>query len=143
MQIKEITCSTALSPSKLPGLMYSLNPYRGCQHQCAYCYVPNILRIPRDQWGEFVHVKTNCPSVLSKELRIKPKGVVGLSTVTDPYQPLEKKYQLSRYCLVQLLKHDFPVSIQTKSSLIQRDSDLISQFSDVEIILSIATLNDS
>jgi len=143
MIIKEVKCKTALSKSNLPGLDYSLNPYRGCQHACAYCYVPNILRIKRSEWGSFVNVRTNIPTILSKELRTKKPGVVAISTVTDPYQPVEKKYKITRYCLEQLLIRDFPVCIQTKSDLITRDLDLISKFSNAEVMFSIATLNDS
>lgn len=143
MKITEIICKSALSKSSLPGLDYSLNPYRGCQHNCAYCYVPNVLRIKRSEWGSFVNAKTNIPTVLAKELRSKKPGVVALSTVTDPYQPVEKKYKLSRFCLEQLLIRDFPVCIQTKSDLIKRDIDIISKFSKAEVMFSIATLNDS
>lgn len=142
MEIREIECKTALSSSSLPGLIYSLNPYRGCQHNCAYCYVPNVLRIPRGDWGCFVDVKTNIPSVLANELRNKKPGTIGISTVTDPYQPIEGKYRLTRFCLEQLLKHDFPVCIQTKSALVRRDLDIISKFSNAEIMFSIGTLND-
>jgi len=142
MEIREITCKTALSKSSLPGLDYSLNPYRGCQHKCAYCYVPNVLRIPRSKWGCFVDIKMNIPVILSKELKKKKPGVVGISTVTDPYQPAEKKYQLTRYCLEQLLRYDFPISVQTKSSSVVRDIDIISEFSDAEVMMSIATLNE-
>jgi len=143
MQIKEVICKTALSNSCLPGLKYSLNPYRGCQHNCAYCYVPNVLRINRNIWGSFVYFKKNIPNVLSKELKNKKPGVVAISTVTDPYQPIEKKYNLTRYCLEQLLFYDFPVCLQTKSKLIIRDLDIISKFSDAEIMFSIGTINDS
>lgn len=143
MKIRAVKCKTALSKSNLPGLDYSLNPYRGCQHSCAYCYVPNVLRIPREEWGCSVDVKTNIPVILSQELKKKKPGVVGISTVTDPYQPIEKKYKLTRYCLEQLLKHDFPICIQTKSDLVTRDIDLISKFSDAEVMFSIGTLNDS
>jgi len=142
MIIKEIKCKSALSKSNLPGLDYSLNPYRGCQHNCAYCYVPNVLRIDRTEWGKFVYAKSNIPNVLSDEIRKKKPGIVGISTVTDPYQPVEKKYKLTRYCLEQLLKYDFPLSIQTKSDLILRDQDIISKFSKVELMMSIGTLND-
>lgn len=143
MRIREIKCKTALSKSLLPGLDYSLNPYRGCQHSCAYCYVPNVLRIKRQEWGGFVDCKTNIPLVLSKELKKKKPGVVGISTVTDPYQPVEKKYRLTRYCLEQLLRYDLPVNIQTKSSLVVRDINLISKFSDAEVMMSIGTLNET
>ena len=142
MKINEIKCKTALSKSSLPGLDYSLNPYRGCQHKCIYCYVPNVLRIERKNWGSFVDVKTNMPIVLSKELNKKKPGVVGISTVTDPYQPVENKYKLTRYCLEQLIKHDFPICIQTKSDLVLRDIDIISNFSNCELIVSIATFNE-
>jgi len=142
MQIREVKCKTALSISTLPGLEYSLNPYRGCQHNCVYCYVPNVLRIKRSKWGSFVDVKKNIPTILSKELRKKKSGVVAISTVTDPYQSLEKKYNLTKYCLKQLLIYDLPICIQTKSKLVTRDLDIISKFSDAEVMFSIATLND-
>ena len=142
MKIKEVKCKTALSKSLLPGLDYTINPYRGCQHNCCYCYVPNVLRINRQEWGNFVDVKRNIPNILSKELKKKKKGVVALSTVTDPYQPVEKKYKLTRYCLEQLLKYGFPVHIQTKSDLVIRDLDIISKFKNIEVMFSIGTIKD-
>lgn len=142
MEIRDRTCKSALSASTLPGLTYSLNPYRGCQHNCAYCYAPCVLRIPREQWGTVVEVKTNIPVVLARELRTKKPGVVGLSTVTDPYQPLERTYGLTRSCLEHLLAYDFPAHIQTKSALVTRDVDLLSRFSDAQVMMSIGTIND-
>lgn len=142
MEIRNRTCKSALSASTLPGLTYSLNPYRGCQHDCAYCYAPCVLRTPRGQWGNVVEVKTNIPVVLARELRTKKPGVVGVSTVTDPYQPLERTYGLTRSCLEQLLSHDFPTHIQTKSALVTRDIDLLSRFSDAQVMMSIGTLDD-
>jgi len=143
MEIKQIKCKTALSKSFLPGLDYSLNPYRGCQHNCAYCYVPNVLRINRNSWGSFVDARINIPSILLKELRNKKSGTIGISTVTDPYQPIESKFKLTRYCLEQLIKFNFPVCIQTKSKLVIRDIDLISKLSNAEIMFSIGTLDDT
>jgi len=142
MKIRQVDCKTALSPSRLPGLDYSLNPYRGCEHNCAYCYVPNVLRISRKNWGEFVDVKVNIPLILSKELKRKKPGIVAISTVTDPYQYVEEEHNLTMHCLKQLLRYDFPISIQTKSHLVLRDIDLISQFSDAEVGITITTLND-
>ncbi|MDI6820239.1 MAG: radical SAM protein [Candidatus Hodarchaeaceae archaeon] len=122
-----ITCRTALSQSRLPGLRYSLNPYLGCEHGCIYCYSRSIFRDRQLalNWGKFVKAKQNIQEVLTQELKRKPKGTIGLSTVTDPYQPLESKLQLTRKCLEILSAHDFPVSIQTKSNLVLRDVDLI------------------
>ena len=127
VEYSSITCKTALSPSKLPGLKYSLNPYVGCEHGCWYCYSPSTLR---DKWmglnwGKFVRAKQNIVEVLAREVKRKPRGTVGVSTVTDPYQPLEAKLELTRKCIELLSKHDFPVSIQTKSRLVLRDADLI------------------
>lgn len=142
IRVAEIECRTALSPSRLSGFDYALNPYRGCAHGCKYCYAPNILRIPRREWGKFVEIKRNIPKVLSNELKSKKRGMVGISTTTDPYQPLEKSYRLTRYCLDQLLRYDFPVSIITKSSLVTRDVDLLSRFSEAEVGFTITTYND-
>lgn len=142
IRVTEIQCRTALSPSRLPGFDYALNPYKGCVHGCLYCYAPNILRIPRGRWGSFIEIKRNIPKVLANELKNKEKGVVGISTTTDPYQPIENEFKLTRYCLEQLLRYDFPVSIITKSSLVTRDLDLLSQFSEVEVGMTITTDND-
>jgi len=142
MAVQEIECKTALSTSTLPGLAYSLNPYRGCQHNCAYCYAPNVLRLRRETWGTDIQVKKNIPVVLASELKKKKPGVVGISTVTDPYQPLEQTYRLTRFCLEQLVPHDFPVHIQTKSALVTRDIDLLRKFSDSQVMFSIGTLHD-
>ncbi len=140
--IKEIKVKTALSPSQLPDLDYALNPYRGCGHACVYCYAPSVIRWDKGKWGELVEVKVNLPRILSKELRAKEKGVVGLGTVTDPYQPAEKKYEITRRCLELLLLHDFPVCIQTKSSLVLRDMDLLRQFSNIEVGVTLTALDD-
>jgi DNA repair photolyase len=141
--IKEIIAKTALSPSKLPGLDYALNPYRGCQHACVYCYAPSVIHWDKGKWGDLVEAKVNLPRILSKELRVKKKGVVGLGTVTDPYQPAEKKYEITRRCLELLLLHDFPVCIQTKSSLVLRDIDLLKKFSNLEVGITLTTHDDS
>jgi len=127
IEYSTINCKTALSPSKLPGLRYSLNPYLGCEHGCGYCYSPSTLR---DEWvglnwGKFVRVKQNIVEVLAREVKRKPKGTVGVSPVCDPYQPLEAKLELTRKCIELLSRRGFPVSIQTKSSLVLRDVDLI------------------
>jgi len=123
-----INCSVAISHSKLPGLDYSLNPYFGCEHGCIYCYSPSVFRNKEivKNWGKFVKAKINIVDVLSKQLKKIPKGVVGMSTVTDPYQPLEAKLQLSKRCIEELSANEFPISIQTKSDLVLRDKDLIN-----------------
>jgi len=141
-QVQLMSCKSALSSTSLPGLDYSLNPYRGCGHDCAYCYAPCILRIPRKEWGTHIEVKENIAVVLARELPRKTPGVVGFSTVTDPYQPIEREYKLSRLCLEQFLDTDFPVHIQTKSSLVTRDLNLISKLAKAQVMMTITTLHD-
>jgi DNA repair photolyase len=143
LKFKEISCKTALSPSGLPGLDYALNPYMGCGHACVYCYAPATLRYKGpDPWGTFVNVKADIPRVLERELRSKKRGVVGISTVTDPYQPAEEKHKLTRNCLEVLLAKDFPVCVQTKSPLVLRDLDLIKGFSEKEVGFTVTTLDE-
>ncbi|MEW6221740.1 MAG: radical SAM protein [Candidatus Hadarchaeota archaeon] len=122
-----ITCKSALSLSRLPGLRYSLNPYIGCEHGCLYCYSPSVIRDRGllNRWGEVVRAKENIAEVLAKEVRRREKGTVGVATVTDPYQPLEAKLELTRKCIKILSSHGFDVCIQTKSALVLRDKDLI------------------
>ncbi len=142
MKVREVSCTTALSPSNLPGLAYALNPYRGCSIGCVYCYAPSVLREERP-WGRFVDVKRNIPAVLAKELKRKRPGVVGLGTVTDGYQPLEARYHLTRYCLEQLARCAFPVSVQTKSSLVLHDLDLLRRIADAEVGVTVTTLDET
>ncbi len=142
MKVTEMTCKSALSPSGIYGWVYALNPYRGCMHGCKYCYASNILRLNRSTWGSFVEVKKNIPTVLAKELKRLSPALVGISSITDPYQSIEENFKTTRYCLEQLLKYKFPVSIITKSPLVLRDIDLLINFPYSEITLTITTLDD-
>jgi DNA repair photolyase len=143
MRYKEIKCKTALSPSALPGLDHTLNPYMGCEHACIYCYAPSTLHYAGvEPWGTFVNAKIDIPRILEKELRNKKRGIVGISTVTDPYQPVEEKLRLTRHCLEVLLSKDWPVCIQTKSSLVMRDADLLREFREKEVGFTITSLDD-
>jgi len=140
---REVSCKAALSSSGLPGLDYALNPYTGCGHACVYCYAPATLRYEGPEpWGMFVNAKTGISRVLERELRRKRRGVVGISTVTDPYQPAEARLGLTRSCLEVLLSKNFPVCVQTKSSLVLRDLDLIRGFREKEVGLTVTTLDE-
>jgi DNA repair photolyase len=142
MRYGEATCKPALSRSLLPGLDYSLNPYTGCSHGCIYCYAPATIRYSgAEPWGTFVTAKTNIPTILEKELRKMPRGIVGISTVTDPYQPAESRLKLTSSCLEVLQAKQFPVCIQTKSALVARDIDLTRDFRDKEVGLTVTTLD--
>lgn len=142
MRIREVEAKTILNKSGLTD--YCVNPYMGCSFACSYCYAQLIIRKfhPKETWGEYVDIKINAPELLEKELAAAKRGVVMLSTVIDPYQPLEKKYQLTRKCLEILLRRQFPVTVLTRSPLVTRDIDLFKQFKDCTIGVSITTNDD-
>lgn len=145
MNIEEIQCKSILTKSKLPESDYCINPYVGCSHNCCYCYARFMRRFTShtEEWGQFVDVKINAKDVLEKQMSHHPKrGIILLGSVTDAYQPLERKYGLTRSILEVLLRHDFPISILSKSNLVLRDIDLLRQFRDCEIGLTITTLDD-
>lgn len=141
LKVKEVTARTALSPSNLEGLDYSLNPYRGCGMNCLFCYSPFMLHEERD-WGSFVDVRRNIPQILAKEIKKKVMGEVGISTVTDPYQPLEKELEITRRCLEVLTRKNWPISIQTKSTLVARDIDLIRLVTKRDVGMTITSTDD-
>jgi len=143
-KVVEVKCRSALSRSGLSGLEYSLNPYKGCEHGCLYCYAPAVLHYEgKAPWGCFVEARTNIPVVLAHELRRLPKGTVGVGTVTDPYQPAELKYRLTRHCLEQLLRKQWPVCVQTKSGNVVGDIDLLRSFKDLEVGMTVTAHDDA
>lgn len=140
LKITEVKAKSILNKSKI--FDYCLNPYTGCQINCAYCYARLFMRRysgHKEPWGEFVDVKINAPELLKKQLERAKKGTVWISSVCDPYQPLEVKYKLTRQCLQELLKKQFPVNIQTKSVLALRDLDLFQEFDEIEVGFTITT----
>ena len=146
MNIKEINCKTALTSSKLPEADYCINPYIGCLHKCVYCYACFMKRFTNhpEVWGEFLDVKVSAADILNRELvkKSKRKGSILLGSVTDVYQPAEKKFQITRKILEVLAKHNFPVSILTKSELVIRDIDLLKKIFDCEVGLTLTSLDD-
>src|SRR5215831_10800825 len=132
------------------GFETSLNPYRGCEHGCIYCYArPTHEYLGFSAGLDFeskIMVKTNAPELLSFELespRWKPQTLV-LSGVTDPYQPIERKLRITRGCLEVLAKFRNPVAIITKNHLVTRDVDLLvelAQHNAVAVNLSVTSLD--
>lgn len=136
---------------------FTLNPYRGCQYGCSYCYAaafsPNAQM--RQNWGKWVIFKENAAEILGKELNRwykknphqPPK--IYMSSVTDPYQPLESKHQLTRSLLEVMLdvrENGFPTPtlvIQTRSPIITRDIDYLQRFQRLRINISIPTGSES
>lgn len=142
MIVREITAKSILSRSQVYD--YALNPYVGCSHGCRYCYAAFMKRFTghREAWGRFVDVKVNAPGLLAKEIMRKPVGRVWVSGVCDPYQAAERKYRLTGRCLEILLENRWPVTIQTKSTLVLRDIEILERFEDIEVGFSITTADE-
>lgn len=142
MHIREVQDKTILSRSQV--YEYALNPYVGCYYACVYCYARFMKRFSghKERWGEFVDIKINAPELLRKEIRKKKPGRVWVSGVCDPYQPIEKRYELTRRCLEILVNGGWPITIQTKSPLVLRDLDIIKKAKDIEVGFTITTLDE-
>ena len=143
LKISEIRVRSILSTTGLPA-DYVINPYVGCGHACVYCYACFMKKFSAhtEPWGTFVDIKINAADILpAKPAKYANKSIY-LSSVTDAYQPLEKKYQLTRKILEKLIQFQPRISIQTKSSLVLRDLDLLQQFSSCEVGFTIVTTDE-
>ncbi|HEV3406814.1 MAG TPA: radical SAM protein, partial [Candidatus Dormibacteraeota bacterium] len=147
----EVNCKSALNPVKNMGFAWSLNPYTGCEHRCAFCYVRAFeLRADRpfdDRYGRTVRIKVNVAAVLRGELARKSwkKEMVVIGAATDPYQPAEGQYRLTRQCLEALRDFSNPAAMITRGPMIVRDIDVLCQLArraNLHITFSIPTLDD-
>jgi DNA repair photolyase len=147
----ETPCRSALNRVEGMGFKWSLNPYTGCEHRCSFCYVRAFeLRADRpgdDRYGRSIRVKVNVAEVLRRELarRTWQGELVALGTATDPYQPAEGRYRLTRACLAVLRDYANPVGIVTRGPMIVRDVDLLCDLSrraEVSVNFSIPTLDE-
>jgi DNA repair photolyase len=142
MICKETYVLSILSRSQV--FDYVVNPYVGCQHGCTYCYARFMKRFTghKEPWGEFVDVKANAPDLLKREIVKRLPRRVWISGVCDPYQPLEREYELTKECLEILIQHDWPITVQTKSPLVLRDIDLFMKSDKIEVGLSVTSADD-
>lgn len=147
----EVQCKSALNPVKGMGFSWSLNPYTGCEHRCAFCYVRAFeLRADRpsdDRYGRAIRVKINVAGVLRSELSRKSwrNETVLIGAATDPYQPAEGRYKLTRQCLVALRDFSNPTAMITRGPMIVRDLDVLSELArraNLQITVSIPTVDD-
>ena len=142
MQIKEVNTKNVITQSKLPDADYVVNPFIGCQHACIYCYADFIKRFTghsTEKWGEFVDVKINSADTI-RSTTFNNK-IILLGSVTDPYQQVEKKYEITRKILLRLLDFQPHLEILTKSGLILRDIELLRRFKFLRVGISIASLD--
>ena len=149
---QEIRCRSALNRCKgMPFMKWTLNPYRGCTHGCHYCfarkYQPHLELDADDSFASVIFIKTNFVDVLRRELD-KPswaKESIGFGTATDPYQPIEGTYKLSRGTLEALRDAASPVGIVTKGPMIVRDKDVLQDLSkraECRVHISIPTVDE-
>ena len=137
---KEIEVKSVLNKTKKRGHWflddYTFNPYGSCSFNCLYCYIRG------SKYGQNLEaslsVKTNAVEILDRQLFNRAKknqyGIIVLSSATDPYLQIEKKYELTRSALKVILKHRFPVHVITKSDLIERDFDLLKAIDKTAIL---------
>jgi DNA repair photolyase len=139
------SASSILTPATgfMNGYDYTLNPYSGCAFGCTYCYAAFFTKRKELQasWGNWVEVKENALELL---LKLRKKNLTGktiyMSSVTDPYQPIERQLKLTRSLLVELATYHQPhLVIQTRSPIVTRDIDILKQFKRVQVNMTITT----
>lgn len=148
---REEPCTTALNRVQGMGFRWSLNPYMGCAHRCAFCYVRGFERRadrPSDQrYGTNIRVKVNVVEVLRAELarRSWRRETVAVGAATDPYQPAEGRYRLTRGCIEALGAARTPLDLITRGPLVVRDVDVLADAArraPVRVSVSVATLDE-
>jgi DNA repair photolyase len=151
VEYREEPCKSALNPVKGMGFKWSLNPYMGCVHRCTFCYVRHFEhrsdRPADDRYGTSIRVKTNVADVLRKELARASwqHEDVAIGAATDPYQPAEGRYKLTRACLEALRDASNPFSIITRGPMIVRDLDVLveaAQRASVSVTFSVPTVDE-
>jgi len=150
-EYREEPCKAALNRVKGMAFTWSLNPYMGCVHRCTFCYVRAFeLRAERpfdDRYGSSIRVKTNVVEVLRRELARASweREPVAIGAATDPYQPAEGRYRLTRGCIEALADASNPFSLITRGPLIVRDVDVLAEaarHAEVSVTFSIPTLDE-
>ena len=138
-KINEILTEKALSPTQIDIADFVINPYRGCQYGCIYCYAKNNKNVINrvDDWGNFVDVKINFADRLKEELELNKPGRVLIGSVTEVFQPVEENYRITEQVLVLLKSYNIPFVLLTKSVMIQNYIDLLLYSEENEIYFTI------
>jgi DNA repair photolyase len=143
IKVNEVRVGRYLTASKLPDADFVINPYVGCPHKCIYCYAEFMKRFTNhteDEWGDFLDVKlTNAPIQIKK----LDGASVLFGSVTDAYNPYEKKYEITRKILREFIGSKARVEILTKSDLVTRDIDVLKQIPNLRVGISMNSLDDS
>ena len=150
-EYREEPCRSALNRVQGMPFGWSLNPYMGCAHLCTFCYVRAFERRADrpsdDRYGRSIRVKTNVADVLRRELSRASweREIVAIGAATDPYQPAEGRYRLTRACLEVLAEHSNPVRIITRGPMIVRDVDVLARLAaraSLAVTFSVPTIDD-
>src|SRR5438309_5746734 len=147
---REVVIKSALNAVKGMPFDWSLNPWSGCAHKCVYCFARAYHARYREKnvgsdFDSNIEVRVNIADVLRKELRRPREGSLAIGTATDPYQPIEGKYKLTRRCLEALVEHPMPTSIVTKGPLVVRDIDVLKKLdekTDLTVYFSVPCVDE-
>jgi len=133
--------SEATGLSRRGGFDWTCNPYVGCSFGCLYCYAMYLPqnRRPKEDWGKWFQAKVNAVEVARKEARRVAGSCVYISSVTDPYMPVEKTLELTRGILEVLVPHQPRLLVQTRGPLVARDVDVFQKFKSIRVNMSIPT----
>ncbi|MFH1504999.1 MAG: spore photoproduct lyase family protein [Candidatus Omnitrophota bacterium] len=142
MKIKLINTQRVLSPTNITLADYVINPYRGCEFGCLYCYSQANKNIQKENFSGFLGIKINAPAVLEKELKLNNPKRVLLGSVTECFQYQELKYNLTKQILIILNNHNIPYTILTKSHLIKNYLNLIAQNKENTIYFTLNLAGD-
>lgn len=144
MKIREIKAKSIITKSGLPDSDFVINPYVGCAHGCIYCYARFMKRFTnhKEPWGKFLDVKINASDLIPEETNLYKNKSITISSVTDPYQPEEGRYELMSKILAKLIPLQPKLCVMTKSYLIIRDIELLKQFKDCVAGVSLSLLED-
>jgi DNA repair photolyase len=150
VEYREEPCRSALNRVQGMGFKWSLNPYMGCVHRCTFCYVRAFERRADrpsdDRYGRSIRVKTNVAEVLRRELSRASweREIVAVGAATDPYQPADGRYKLTRACLEVLAEYANPVRIITRGPMIVRDVDVLARLASrasLAVTFSVPTID--
>ncbi len=144
IKLNVIEPKSMLNASGMGG--FTLNPYTGCTVGCAYCYVPHMRhnQLEARKWGTYVDIKEGAVELLNRQLaRLKKPTSIFMSTATDPYQPIEERYQITRRMLKVFERHpQHALFILTKQALVERDSDILVRLPRVAVGMSLSVMDD-
>jgi DNA repair photolyase len=144
VKLNVIQPKSVLNASSMGG--FTLNPYVSCTVGCSYCFVPHMRhkQLEERKWGTYVDIKESAVELLDRELRrLRKPAKIFMSTATDPYQPVEERYQITRQMLEVFTRYpQHALSILTKQALVERDADILTRLPRVAVGMSISVIDD-